>query len=688
MRRSDTRSRPRSAARPLLRLPVWGVLLGLVAGLPADGSGQGLTPGDVVGLKRVDDVAMSPDGSRIAFTLTVPRTAGEPVGHDHSQLWLVGADGEGLRRATTATRSASAPAWSPDGGALAFLARLEPDPDHDQVYGIDPDGGAPTLLARSPTGIVSYAWSPDGSRIAYRARAAPERGAGEAREAGFDAEVAGEAGRPVRLWVTPVEGGGRRALTSARWTVRSFIWSPDGDRLAVQVTDDPRTDAGYMYRRLHTVPARGGELAPVAETEGKLGAMAFSPDGRRLAFLGATSLHDPLAQSVFVVPADGGPPVNVTPGYEGSATWVGWLDDDAVAFVASEGTRTALNRVPASGGEVTRIAGGGAEVFGSVSPVDGGGRFAAVASTASHPDEVHVGGVADGALERITRHNPWLDERRLALQETVEWTGADGWRIEGVLVHPLDEAPGGGHPLVILPHGGPEGVSQDGWTTRSLYPAQLLAARGYAVLMPNYRGSAGRGVAFSEGDHRDLGGEEFLDVLAGVDYLAETGLVDPGRVGISGTSYGGYFAAWAATKHSDRFRAAIPTAGISNWISFTGTTDIPVEMSMVHWDLWWFDNPGLAWDRSPLAHVEDASTPTLIVHGTEDERVHPEQSLELYTALRMNGVPTELVRYPREPHGLTERAHRLDFMRRVTEWLERHVKNAPGAGTDDDGGTP
>ncbi len=180
--------------------------------------------------------------------------------------------------------------------------------------------------------------------------------------------------------------------------------------------------------------------------------------------------------------------------------------------------------------------------------------------------------------------------------------------------------------------------------------------------------------AFSKGDHRDLGGKEFDDVIAGIDHLAEQGLVDPNRVGISGTSYGGYFSAWAATRHTDRFQAAITFAGISNWASFTGTTEIPYEMSLVHWALWPHDDPGFAWDRSPLAHVKGSKTATLIGHGMSDTRVHPEQSLELHTTLKVLGVPTGLVLYPREPHGLTERAHELDFMGRILEWFGTYVK--------------
>jgi len=257
----------------------------------------------------------------------------------------------------------------------------------------------------------------------------------------------------------------------------------------------------------------------------------------------------------------------------------------------------------------------------------------------------------------------------------------NGLRIEGVYIHPLDAPAAGRAPLAILPHGGPEGISYDNWNTNPLYPAQVLAVNGYAVLMPNYRGSGGRGVEFSKADHRDLGGEEFEDVLLGIDDLAARGWVDRDRVGISGTSYGGYFSALAGTRYSDRFRLAIPFAGITNWVSFTGTTDIPVEMSEVHWDLWWWDNPGLAMDRSPVAHLNHARTPMLIGHGMADERVHPEQSIQLYQGLKLKGVPVELVLYPREPHGLRERAHQLDYMKRIVEWFDRYVKG-PKVTTD------
>ncbi|NIO33199.1 MAG: prolyl oligopeptidase family serine peptidase [Gemmatimonadetes bacterium] len=645
----------------------------LVVSTPAMLRAQAITPEQVVSIEQVGSVAMSPDGGLIAFTLSVPRAADEEYGRPRSELWLVAAAGGAPRPIVEAPMSAGSPRWSPDGKTLAFTARFVERDSRTQVYGVPAAGGEVKQLTHSPLGVMSYAWSPDGGLIAYTAREPVPEEVAERRARGDDAQVAGEGERHVRLWVENLETGERRAATPDDRTVRSFVWRPDGGGFAVQVTETADIDAGYMFRKIYAVSVEGGDLEILTETRGKLGDMAFAPDGKSFAFAGAVSMNDPLAQSVFVVPAAGGEAVNLTPEYEGSTQDIGWLDNRTVYFVAAEGTRAALNRIRADRGEIERMAGGGAEIFGGVS-FDGDHRtFATAVNTAAHPREVYT---ADrrGRFVRVTTHNSWLAGVELADQETIEWKGADGWRIEGVLIHPLDETPGVRYPLAILPHGGPEGISFDGWNTSALYPAQILAANGYLVLMPNYRGSGGRGVAFAKGDHRDLGGKEFVDVIKGIEHLAELGLIDPERVGISGTSYGGYFSALAGMRYSEHFKAAIPYAGISNWISFSGTTEIPYEMTLVHWDTWWFDDPGLAWDRSPIAHINKTKTAILVGHGLADTRVHPEQSIQLYTALRIKGVPSGIVLYPREPHGLLERAHQLDYIQRILDWFDKYLK--------------
>jgi dipeptidyl aminopeptidase/acylaminoacyl peptidase len=401
--------------------------------------------------------------------------------------------------------------------------------------------------------------------------------------------------------------------------------------------------------------------------------MAVAPDGKTLAYLGATGRNDPLAQSLFVVPADGGEPRNLTPGLDASVADVTWIGRDEMLVLLVRRERHALVRVERTGARHElpwpRLV---------VTDLDcRAGRCAVAAESPSHPAEVYAFEATAPEPVRRTRHTAALDDLRLARQEVVEWRGEDALAMSGVLTYPTDYRVGSRYPLVLQIHGGPEGVSLDGWTTTAGSPVQLLAARGYVVLQPNYRGSQGRGVEFSKAVHRDLGGAEFRDVLAGVDALVESGLVDRDRVATGGWSYGGFLSAWAATRYGDRFRAAVVAAGLSNWVAFAGTTDIPHEMALVHWDSYWYDDPERHWSRSPLAHLATATTPTLIVHGSDDTRVHPEQGRELYSALRMKGVPTQLVLYPREGHGLRERAHRLDFIERTLGWFDRHLAPAP-----------
>ncbi len=230
-------------------------------------------------------------------------------------------------------------------------------------------------------------------------------------------------------------------------------------------------------------------------------------------------------------------------------------------------------------------------------------------------------------------------------------------------------------PTIVVVHGGPESHYRNGWLTSYSMPGQMAAGRGYAVLYPNYRGSTGRGVAFAKADQGDGMGAEFEDVLAGIDYLVERGLTDADRVGITGSSYGGYATAWGSTRHSQRFAAGVMFVGISDQLSKTGTSDIPKEMELVHWLSNPYENPDLFLERSPVMHVSGAQTPLLILHGKEDPRVNPGQSRELYRALKMmTDVPVRLVLYPGEGHGNRRAAARYDYSLRMLRWFDWYLK--------------
>jgi len=635
-------------------------------------AGGGMTAEHVVDLKAVRQVALSPDGKRIAYVLRVQRSADDAPGKPWAELWIA-ATGSEPRPYVTGKRAVSDVSWRADGKAVTFLASDGPDADA-QVQEIPLDGGEARRLFEHAGSIALHRPSPDGRWLAFTAKATETPEEKKSKEQGRDWKVVDEKPNYRRLWIRDLSAGTSRAWIAEDLDVLDLAWAPDGRMAIVRATKSTRVDDDYMLSKLYRV-SLDGAAAPLVETPGKLGGFAVSPDGRRVALLGATSRNDPLAQSVFVVPAEGGAARNLTEGLEASGAEIGWVDERTVLLVASQGTRHVLFQLDAETGRRSEIA------WPRLIVADlhvRGSRIAVAASSPEHPAETFALDVGK-APARLSRHNPGLDGVRLARQESIEWKGQDGLGITGVLTYPLDWREGTRYPLVLQLHGGPEGVDLDGWTTGPLEPVQVLAAAGFVVLQPNYRGSQGRGVAYSKADHDDLGGKEFEDVLAGIDQLAARGLVDPRRVGTGGWSYGGYMSAWAATRWSERFRAAIVCAGLTNWIAFAGTTDIPNEMSLVHWDSWWFDETELHWARSPLAHLATARTPTLIVHGEADTRVHPEQSVELYTALRLKGVPTRLVLYPREPHGLDERAHQLDFIERTADWFRTHLGSGTGS---------
>lgn len=674
----------RRTARAVMSLALFSALLLAWSGAAA----EGLTPEIAVDLKTVSSAVISPDGQYVAYTMRVPRTPDEEVGGDRYEIWVVSTFKRAFRAFVTGPGDAHAPEWSPDGRQIAFLSD-RPSTDKDggddetemgetQVYGISISGGEARQLTRSATSVRRFMWSPDGTRIAYTASDPKTEEETKKEEAGEDWEVVDKNLKPIRLWSLDVEAREAHRVTTTDISVWDFGWAPDGARLVISATDLPRTDDSYMFKQLYTVPAAGGEPSQVCETWGKVGAPRWSPDGRSIAFRAAVSQNDPSVGTIFVVDAPSGEPRNITPDIQATVSSVRWLDGETLAFTAMEGTKTSLNTIKANG-EGRKIIAEDGVVFHDFSFSSNFKQAAVVANSPSHPNELFLwtrGGILSrgvGNMERLTFSNPSLDGIELAPQEVVRWTSVDGVEIEGLLIKPLGYAEGTRYPLVVQVHGGPEGVYLDGWNTAYTRWSQCLAAKGYVVLMPNFRGSIGRGVQFCTSDHGDLGGLDFQDILSGVDYLVSKGMVDAGRVGIGGSSYGGFISALAATAYSDRFAAAVDHAGISNWYSFTGTTDIPYEMCLTHWNFWIYENPELVWERSPIAHVGKANTPTLIVHGAADHRVDSGQGWELYTALKVKGVETELVLYPREGHGFGERAHRLDYMRRALAWYDRYL---------------
>ncbi len=653
-------------------------LFGHAASAPED---RVLTPHRVAELHQVAAAVVSPDGRHTAYTVAVPRRPGiDEDGEAWTELWVAARAESAPRRFVAGRAKPGTVRWTPDGREIAFLAKREGDRARS-LYLVPLAGGEARRILAPAVDIADYSFAPDGERVAYLLRDAEDESVRRLRDKGFRAEVYEEDWRFQRVWTSRLgEAGGAAVKLNLDGHARAVRWSPTGDRLLVVVTPTPGVDDSLIRQRLRVVAADSGGLVARIDNPGKLGAFAWSPDGRRIAFISAVDQHDPSAGRLMVADASTGAfqPVFALD-WAGDVSDVAWLDPDTLAYLATEGVETFAGRVRADERAARPppplVATGG--VAFSLSVAGEGRAWAWVAHTPAHPAELfHWTPGAKAARRTIS--NPWLTQLRLAPQEVVRHRARDGLELAGILVRPLGEQRGRRYPLILAVHGGPEAYIGHGWVTSYSNPGQVAAARGMAVYYPNYRGSTGRGVAFSKLGQGDAAGREFDDLIDAVDHLVAAGLVDRAKVGVTGGSYGGYATAWCSTRFSERFAAGVMSVGISNKISKVGTTDIPDEEFLVHalkrpWDDWQF-----LLERSPIYHTAQARTPLLILHGKDDPRVHVGQSRELHRHLKLRGqAPVRLILYPGEEHGNRKAAARLDFALRQLQWLE-HYLTGPG----------
>ncbi len=654
------------------------LLLMATTPMTASAADPGMTPHDIARLQSVTEAVLSPDGNHIAYVVEVPR---RPMEDEDGKAWLelyvVAVDG-GRPSAYVTGERVSKVAWRPAAGSrateISFRAKRKGD-ESETLYVISPAGGEARRFLALDGDIDHYSWSPDGERVAALAKGAQSEARRREKEHGFDRKVYEEEQNPVQVWTAGESGNPRPLGLSGH--ARGVTWNPTGDLLAVKISPRGGPDDGLVATKIHLVSPRTGEVRARIDNPGKLGDLAWSPDGKHLAMISAADPADPGEGRLMVVGAGGGELTDLLPGLEAHVATAAWTEEGRLVFLVEEGVETWIGSIAADGsGKKTELAAGG-PIWSKMSRAGGG--LALVGSTPSHPAELFYLTPGASQAKRLTDNNPWLADVRLAKQEIVRYEARDGLEIEGLLIRPLDEKDGKRYPLVLIVHGGPEAHFSNGWLTVYARPGQALAARGFAVFYPNYRASTGRGVAFSKLDHGDLAGKQFDDLVDGVDHLIDSGLVDRDRVGVTGGSYGGFATAWCSTYYSERFAAGVMFVGISNNTSKLGTSDIPVELYQVHSRKW----PWTDWDyfleRSPIRYVEKARTPLLIAGGDADPRVHPSQSLQLYRYLKLLGnAPVRYVIYPDEKHGNQRAASRLDYSLRLMRWMEHYLRGVGG----------
>jgi len=619
-----------------------------------------LTPEASLNLRTISDLQFSPDGTRLAFVVTEPPKGERRARH----IWLYDKQSGSIRQFTYSAKTEISPRWSPDGKQLAFLSNRD---DDQQIYVMRADGGEPMALTKSKRSVQSFAWSPDGKQISFLAPDAKTQAEEKKEKDKDDAHVADKEDKRARLWLLTLGTSEAKALTQPNWTIHEAEWHPSGLGLMLIATDRPESD--QETNRIFFFRLSDNSQTQVLAPRGPFGEIRMAPDGKTTAFVGCR-VDGPVPHDLMFVHQGDKAAQNLTgasidrPIFE-----YRWGKDSSLLAVIADGFRSKFVTLTPEG--ALKDPSAALSTNPAAFAASNSGDVVFVGHTATTPQELWLWDQKSPA-KQVSHFNDSWKQLTLSAPEFYRYKSFDGLEIEAALLKPSSYDGKSKLPLIALIHGGPTGNWQDSIETWG----QLLAARGYAVFYPNIRGSSGYGQKFMEMNRGDWGGGDYRDVMAGVDDLVARGIADPEKLAIGGWSYGGYMAEWAITQ-TTRFKVAVSGAGLANLISEYGTEEGP------SYDEWFYGVPyepekvaGFL-NSSPFVHLKNAKTPTLILQGDADLTDPLGQSQELYRGLKRYGVETEMVVYPREPHGFREEKHLLDRLNRILAWYDKYLKDKP-----------
>lgn len=617
-----------------------------------------LMPEQTLYAKRISDIHFSPDGERVAFVVSERF----PNDKRNTDVWIYNLKTKNLRQFTTSAKNDVSPRWSPDGQTLAFLSNRDGE---TQVYTLALDGGEAQPLTKSPTSIASFEWSPDGKQIAFVADEPATDEEKKIIDQTGQTKVA-DRDKPARLWLFDVAAKKARQVTRDRWKISEFVWLPGSDKLLLIATDKPESD--LLTTRIYSleINSADGKLTEVAAPGGFFGNLSVAPDGKSIGYV-ASRGDGPAPHDLFLQSLTGDTkPRNLTEkSIDRLVSEYHWSRDGMPVVKVADGFKTAFYQVSLEG-KATRLS-NFKENNSSNFDVSRAGTFAYVDESATEMRELFIAPPGTPA-QKVSNFNEQFNRLPLIKPEFLRYRSFDNTEIESALLKPQGYVAGKKVPTIILIHGGPTG----NWGDYFEPWGQLLAARGYAVLYPNIRGSDSYGWKFLTSNRGDWGGGDFKDVMAGVDEMIKRGIADPERLGIGGWSYGGYMSGWAITQ-TNRFKAAVDGAGLADLAVEYGTEDDP------SYDEWFYGTPYEKLEgfikSSPITYIKNARTPTLILQGADDVTDPISQSQILYRGLKRYGVPADLVIYPREGHGLREEKHLLDRLNRIINWYDKYLKN-------------
>ena len=634
---------------------------------------KGWTPELSININQISDLTFS-NSDKVAMVVRHAIIEGEKSEY-LNQIWLSNTKTSKIRQFTYNEKSSTHPRFSPDGNYLAFLsARTE----KTQIWLMQVDGGEAWQFSHEKQGVGSFKWSPDGDKIAFLMTdpksEQEEKDEREKRDVILVDQNFKYSHLYLKSFSTEKDTSKATRITEGDFHITDFNWNPNNKTIVFTHTIEPTINSQFVSGDISVVNLKTKTVKEIVTWEGKDENPIFTPNGKSIVFTSDGGKIEAIGLSdTYKISSNGGKPKKLAETPNRDSRIISVSTDNNYVFVADANrTKSEVYKISLNSTNISPTLNLNGRIS-SPKLSDDGKKIVFVKQELDKPSEVFISGLNTINPKQISNFNPTKDFPKLAKTEVITWKSKDGLEIEGLITYPTKYNKRKKYPLAVIIHGGPAGVFSETFTgARSIYNIEYFASKGYAILRPNPRGSTGYGKDFRFANFKDWGFGDYEDIMSGVDKVIDMGVADPNRLAVMGWSYGGYMTSFIVTR-TNRFKAGSMGAGLPNLVSMTTTTDIPNYLVAHMGGEFWEDYETYE-KHSAIYRIDKVQTPTQVIHGANDLRVPFTQGQEFYVALKRKGVATEMVVYPRTPHGPREPKFLMDVSTRVLTWLDKFIK--------------